>query len=434
MDEKIAIQIKGLSKCYPVARKKIGITIVERVHELFARRKKNRDNDFYALKDVSLTIYKGESVGIIGRNGAGKSTLLKILAEVVEPSDGSIEINGTVASVLEIGMGFHPELTGRENVFLSGAMLGMPKRTIASRFDEIVEFSGVGKFIDTPVKHYSSGMYLRLAFAFVAHLDADIMLLDETLSTGDISFQMQCYEKIEKLIQKGKTIVMVSHNLNDIVRVSKKIVYLENGIIKSDSQSNSLNNYMQDSLVSNKLFGSSNNNINLNENSKKTVIFTNTDYPNINTEIELKKFQINVLGRNINDEIYTSDEIELSLEYIKKSDNNFFDIGFTFSYANTIIIFVHTLHSQVDVMQYKSAGDYVVTVKIPPSFFNDINLQIGFSVTRNYREIIFANKNFLTLTLLRTDNALNRLQNEAGSLPKFIGPLFPKWNWAITKT
>lgn len=431
MDEKIAIQIKGLSKCYPVTRKKIGITIGERIHELFAKRKNHNENDFYALKDVNLTIYKGESVGIIGRNGAGKSTLLKILAEVVEPSEGSIEINGTVASVLEIGMGFHPELTGRENVYLSGAMLGMPKNTIARRFDEIVEFAGIPDFIDTPVKHYSSGMYLRLAFSFVSHIEADTMLFDETISTGDLNFQMKCHGKIEELIQRGKTILLVSHNMNDIARLSKRIIYLENGIIKSDSHSNSLNNYLNDSMHSNKLFIKTKTNNEIG--TIHSIDFKNTDYPLTHSEIELKRIQIVALGKGLNETIYTSDEIELSIEYAKKTEVGFFDIGFTFSYANSIVFYIHTLHSDINIEQVTAAGYYRVSVKIPPNFFNDSNIQIGISISKNNREIIFAYKNFLSISLKHTDAVINRIQNERLGLPRFIGPIFPQWEWEINK-
>ena len=187
---------------------------------------------FWALRDVSLEVAPGEVVGLIGPNGAGKSTLLKLLARITPPTEGRIELRGRVASLLEVGTGFHPELTGRENVYLNGAILGLSRQEIARRFDEIVEFSGVEKFIDTPVKRYSSGMSVRLGFAVAAHLDAEIMLVDEVLAVGDAAFQRKCMDKIRELtVEEGRTIVFVSHNLAWVERLCDRVVLIENGVI-----------------------------------------------------------------------------------------------------------------------------------------------------------------------------------------------------------
>src|SRR5205807_8273205 len=166
-----------------------------------------------ALKDVSFEVQRGEVVGIIGRNGAGKSTLLKILSRITEPTTGKVRIKGRVASLLEVGTGFHPELTGRENIFLNGAILGMSKAEIKSKFDEIVAFAEVERFLDTPVKHYSSGMYVRLAFAVAAHLEPEILIVDEVLAVGDVAFQKKCLGKMEDVARGGRTVLIVSHNL-----------------------------------------------------------------------------------------------------------------------------------------------------------------------------------------------------------------------------
>src|SRR5579871_6819083 len=175
--------------------------------------------EFWALKDVSFEIKRGEAVGIIGRNGAGKSTLLKILSRITEPTTGRIRIKGRVASLLEVGTGFHQELTGRENIFLNGAILGMTKVEIKSKFDEIVAFAEIEKFLDTPVKRYSSGMYVRLAFAVAAHLDPDILILDEVLAVGDSQFQKKCLGKMEDVAaSQGRTVLFVSHNMGMIAR------------------------------------------------------------------------------------------------------------------------------------------------------------------------------------------------------------------------
>jgi lipopolysaccharide transport system ATP-binding protein len=188
--------------------------------------------DFWALKDISFEIKQGDRVGIIGRNGAGKSTLLKILSRITEPTKGRIAIKGKVASLLEVGTGFHPELTGRENIFLNGAVLGMTKADIKKKFDEIVAFAEVEKFLDTPVKHYSSGMYVRLAFAVAAHLEPEILVVDEVLAVGDAEFQKRCLGKMQEAGKDGRTVLFVSHNLNAIEQLCSSAVLLEKGRIK----------------------------------------------------------------------------------------------------------------------------------------------------------------------------------------------------------
>lgn len=188
---------------------------------------------FWALKNINFEVKKGEVIGIIGRNGAGKSTLLKILSQITPPTTGEIKINGTVGSLLEVGTGFHPELTGRENIFLNGAILGMKKKEIIEKFDNIVEFAGVEKFIDTPVKYYSSGMYVRLAFSVAAHMDPDILIIDEVLAVGDADFQKKCLGKMEDITKKeGKTILFVSHNMVMVKQLCKKSILLSKGEIK----------------------------------------------------------------------------------------------------------------------------------------------------------------------------------------------------------
>ncbi len=186
--------------------------------------------DFWALKDVSFEVKQGEVVGIIGRNGAGKSTLLKILSRITEPTTGRVHLKGRVASLLEVGTGFHPELTGRENIFLNGAILGMKKAEIKKKFDEIVAFSEVEKFIDTPVKRYSSGMYVRLAFAVAAHLEPEILIVDEVLAVGDSEFQKKCLGKMGEVANAGRTVILVSHNLGTVQALAKKGVLLANGL------------------------------------------------------------------------------------------------------------------------------------------------------------------------------------------------------------
>ncbi len=203
--------------------------------------------DFWALKDASFQLYEGDRIGIIGENGAGKSTLLKILSRIIEPSGGSVSIKGRIASLLEVGTGFHPELSGRENIFLNGAILGMEKQEIHNRFDEIVAFSEIEKFLDTPVKYYSSGMYARLGFAIAAHLDPDILIVDEVLAVGDARFQEKCLKKLNTVSQNGKTILFVSHNSQALSALCNKGILLEKGrVISSGNIDQALSQYMKE--------------------------------------------------------------------------------------------------------------------------------------------------------------------------------------------
>ena len=188
----------------------------------------------WALRGVSFDVQRGEVVGLIGPNGAGKSTLLKILARITEPTEGRVEIHGRVASLLEVGTGFHPELTGRENIYLSGALLGMRKTDIDRNLDEIIEFSGISKFIETPVKRYSSGMYVRLAFAVAAHLESDVLIVDEVLAVGDAAFQRKCLEKMEDVHQHGRTILFVSHNMPAVTRLCQRALLISDGTVQKD--------------------------------------------------------------------------------------------------------------------------------------------------------------------------------------------------------
>lgn len=194
------------------------------------------EESFWALRDVSLDISHGEVVGIIGRNGAGKSTLLKILSRITEPSTGYAEIHGRVGSLLEVGTGFHPELTGRENIFLNGAILGLKRHEIVRKFDEIVDFSEIEQFIDTPVKHYSSGMYVRLAFSVAAHLEPEILLVDEVLAVGDVAFQQKCLGKMSGVAQEGRTVLFVSHNMSVLQNLCERGVYLDDGGVACDDE------------------------------------------------------------------------------------------------------------------------------------------------------------------------------------------------------
>lgn len=237
----IAIKVENLSKRYLINHNQQSddnfreMLVNKAKHLNPLRKNKTRANslteEFWALKDINFEINQGDRVGIIGRNGAGKSTLLKVLSRITEPTKGKIHINGRIASLLEVGTGFHPELTGRENIYLNGAILGMSRAEIKAKFDEIVSFAEVEKFLDTPVKRYSSGMYVRLAFAVAAHLEPEILVVDEVLAVGDVEFQKKCLGKMNDVSKDGRTILFVSHNMNAIEQLCNKGMLLKSGSI-----------------------------------------------------------------------------------------------------------------------------------------------------------------------------------------------------------
>ena len=256
------IEIKNIGKKYKITHNRGGyvhlrdviLNISKRPFNYFKGKVKSaigidQKEDFWALKNLNFNINKGEVIGIIGRNGAGKSTLLKILSQITSPTEGEIIMRGSVGSLLEVGTGFHPELTGRENIFLNGAILGMSKKEIISKFDKIIEFAGIQKFMDTPVKYYSSGMYVRLAFSVAAHMEPDILIVDEVLAVGDTEFQEKCLGKMEQITQSaGRTILFVSHNMGAVRRLCQKTILLEDGKIKMIGDTdNVINEYLRPS-------------------------------------------------------------------------------------------------------------------------------------------------------------------------------------------
>jgi lipopolysaccharide transport system ATP-binding protein len=242
----LAIEVHDLSKLYELGRKQVRYaTVREKLMEAMgtafqalrgsrARSGESESATIWALKDMSFEVQRGDVVALIGRNGAGKSTLLKILSRITSPTGGYAEIHGRVGSLLEVGTGFHPELTGRENIFLNGAILGMRKAEIERQFDGIVEFSELARFIDTPVKHYSTGMYLRLAFAVAAHMDTEILLVDEVLAVGDAAFQKKCLGKMGEVAAAGRTVLFVSHNMGAVAGLCMRAIWIDEGVIMAD--------------------------------------------------------------------------------------------------------------------------------------------------------------------------------------------------------
>ena len=291
-----------------------------RVGELNDRTQKGKGDYVWALKDINFEVEQGEVLGIIGRNGAGKSTLLKILSRTTAPTTGSIKVKGRIASLLEVGTGFHPELSGRDNIFMNGTILGMTRSEIKSKFDEIVEFAGVERYLDTPVKRYSSGMYVRLAFAVAAHLESEILIVDEVLAVGDMEFQKKCLGKMKDVSEKqGRTVLFVSHNMQSIVALSSSALLMNNGACKFYRNCN----LAIDSFISNKIASS----INCVRNFTKPICFNyisilNSEgavqnYFNHNEQIKIE-FGINV--NNVN----SKHNYTLFVEFLDRNKNTIF--------------------------------------------------------------------------------------------------------------
>ncbi len=325
----------------------------QRLRHPFSPNKENTElEEFWALKDINFEIKQGERVGIIGRNGAGKSTLLKILSRITEPTTGKITINGRVASLLEVGTGFHPELTGRENIFLNGAVLGMSRMEIKKKFDEIVDFSGVKKFLDTPVKRYSSGMYVRLAFSVAAHLEPEILLVDEVLAVGDTDFQKKCLGKMEDISKEGRTVLFVSHNMVSISLICSKGIFLENGILNFEGNINySIKHYLNSNKEINNVW----------ENS-----FINTNYK----EAELKRVEI-YSKKNTKNAIFTHrEELNIAIYYsIKTKLKNFRNYLRIYDENNQVIF--GSGDWDIDLTnQIHEPGNYIAICKVPNHFLN----------------------------------------------------------------
>lgn len=321
--------------------------------------------EFWALKDINLEIQKGEVVGIIGANGAGKSTLLKILSQITPPTTGEIKIHGRVGSLLEVGTGFHPELTGRENIFLNGAILGMTRKEMAKKFDAIVEFAGIDKFLDTPVKYYSSGMYVRLAFSVAAHMEPDILIVDEVLAVGDADFQKKCLGKMEEVTkQEGRTILFVSHNMRAIEKLCNRCILLKEGrILKIDDTKSVIDYY----LNSEKRFNSS----------------INFPVKNNSDGQILKLSFLNKEG-DLSAQIPVSDPFSIEIEYeiyqpLEKK------LVWVYFYSQGDLLLVSSEGDKTGQYNNYEAGKYKTLVKIPPFLFQVGNLYIDV-VIRNLAE------------------------------------------------
>jgi lipopolysaccharide transport system ATP-binding protein len=373
--EKSIIEIKNVGKKYNITHQKGGyialrdvlMNIIKSPFSFLKTKIKRatgfeKQEEFWALKDVNFTVKKGEVVGIIGANGAGKSTLLKILSQITPPTEGEIILRGRVGSLLEVGTGFHPELTGRENIFLNGAILGMKKKEIAKKFDEIVEFAGIGKFLDTPVKYYSSGMYVRLAFSVAAHMEPDILIVDEVLAVGDAEFQKKCLGKMDEITKKeGRTILFVSHNLGAIKQLCSKCVLLEKGQVKNFGETEEvIEKYISSKINSEKILYA------YPENENKQAQILSVEIKNEKNE-KVSSFDL-------------KEKININLEYkiYKKCPKTIISLEF---FSSDGIMFYLTTDSDTGKhIPEKQTGKYKTTLSIPEMFLNPGNYFLYFTI------------------------------------------------------
>ena len=321
--------------------------------------------EFWALKDINFEIKRGDVVGIIGRNGAGKSTLLKVLSRITEPSEGRIEIKGRVASLLEVGTGFHPELTGRENIFLNGAILGMSRIEIKRKFAEIVDFAGVEKFLDTPVKRYSSGMYVRLAFAVAAHLEPEILVVDEVLAVGDAEFQKKCLGKMQDVANQGRTVLFVSHNLQSIANLCRSAIKLQSGELEAYSEDVS---YIIDSYINISTVGKT---------SWQGTSPKNAEWVEIN---QVSLGQPNRSNYSVQSGVFRNDApIELTVDGKIIKENSALTIGIAlYDEKNSLLFWSYTTDVEENKWPSLDIGAFTLNAAIPKRLLNAGTYRIEF--------------------------------------------------------
>lgn len=403
MNTDFAIKVTNLSKQYTLGKKKEE-SLRSSLTTIFRSKKKISDV-FLAINNISFEIKKGDIVGVIGKNGAGKSTLLKILSQITKPTKGKVEINGRISSLLEVGTGFHPELTGRENIYLNGTILGMTRKEVKDKFDEIVEFSGVEKFIDTAVKHYSSGMYVRLAFAVAAHLEPEILIIDEVLAVGDAEFQKKCLGKMQDVAQQGRTVIFVSHNMPSVKALCNKGIVMQKGELVFNGEIQDAIDFYQTENVK----------------SRSTQFKKNAHSPKTNEYVELVDFEI--VPRN--GKLLTMfSGIDFVLKFNSYVEHKTIDLTFEVVSQDDVIVF----HNGATVTPENNSeiGEYQVTCSLPDQLLNAGIYSVNLIFGENQRFLLKQYEDIISFEVL---------QEIAGSnSSKLPGIVFPKLEVLSEKT
>lgn len=413
----IAIKVENLGKQYKIGQpvlkyRTLRETISERFKQASSISDSSQEDTIWALRNISFEVKKGQIIGIIGRNGAGKSTLLKILSRVTEPTEGSAEIYGRVGSLLEVGTGFHPELTGRENIYLNGAILGMKRSEIDRKFDEIVSFAEVEKFIETPVKRYSSGMYLRLAFAVAAHLEPEILVVDEVLAVGDAEFQRKCLGKMSDVAMEGRTVLFVSHNMSAILRLTEEALVIDKGnLLMRARTSRAVDYYLSQGLTQG-----------------GQRLWERNEVPkNAKPFLPISMRIINERG-NISDTIRSIEPFYIEIEYELTEPIKGLRIGVYL--MTTRGEFVFTSFDTDEPQKYeqyseRGAGRYISRVSLPANFFNEGRFVVGMNASSYRIKRFFQEEQAIVFTV-----------DPAGApgmqwMETRLGPIRPKLEWQI---
>jgi lipopolysaccharide transport system ATP-binding protein len=375
---------------------------------------RNNTASFWALKDVSFDVEEGKVLGIVGRNGAGKSTLLKILSRVTEPTMGTVTVRGRVGSLLEVGTGFHPELTGRENIFMNGAILGMKNAEIESKFDEIVEFSEVSQFIDTPVKRYSSGMYLRLAFAVAAHLEPEILVVDEVLAVGDAEFQRKCLGKMGDVAQQGRTVLFVSHNMSAILRLTQEAVVLNKGqLIMRGPTQEAVDFYLSSGQAQ-----------------AGERFWDAEDIPASSAPFTPISLKVRDRSGKVVDTVRSTEPVQIEFEYQLDAPITGLRIGYYLSTmrGEYVLASFDTDEPQMfDKFDSRKSGRYISRAEIPADIFNEGRYSLGVNASSFGVRRYFMDENALAFNV-----DISGAPGTQWGEPR-VGPVRPRLNWKIEK-
>lgn len=402
--ETLAGQVVSLLK-YPIQN-------FRRLRNLKRFGEDNDESVFWALRDINFHVNEGEVLGVIGHNGAGKSTLLKILSRITLPSKGEIRIHGRVSSLLEVGTGFHPDLTGRDNIYMNGTLLGMKKREVDDKFDEIVAFSGVRKHIDTPIKRYSSGMKVRLAFSVAAHLEPEILIIDEVLAVGDQEFQRKCLGKMKDVAGSGRTVLFVSHNMTAVKSLCHRAILLNGGqkVFDGDVEQ-AISKYLGvQSLVSNS------------QQWHDPEKAPGNEFARV-TSIEVRK-----AGGVAEDPMSMDDTLEVEIQYAKLTDEGRLDMNIQLVYEDEILFASSTAFDNAVADMPVAPGNYTVICEIPSHFLNSGNFSLNVLIVKDYRSLSYKIEQAVQFAVV---------QREAGAggwMGRSKGPLKPRLNWNLSET